>query len=416
MGFLSSAVGALAIFFCMFLLKKCIFPKWQSPSIPSFLLRIFSFFLCLVWTLCFAAVIIGTPKAQLDWPGSCKVILGAMLMACGAGFVALLFSPVLNNIFPPKRAWPSAAALCGRNFCSGAALGLNIVALMWLFGFDFSKLSWPAVFPNLLIVFPVIVFLSWACCTIATDLASKPADDSSRWLTDPPAPSTPMPQANKPNLVPITEISLEPAFLDTLSNTPLRYRYDDVPIDVPSSFFAAPWFSPRVSSPWLSLRHDVSDALFFYAEGHPLAPVPDSKLGRMASDWQRREEPFYFPITGIDQEKSQVMISMLFYREDPHRIPVDEPGAESYRLIGNARNEAMQEQITLCEEGDACALEYDADKDKYLVTCGQPIGYLPKAARRLVDEYGADALAVTIDSTGTDADGREYVFVSVDEA
>lgn len=242
------------------------------------------------------------------------------------------------------------------------------------------------------------------------------------WLTEKPAPE-PSTERKKPELVPITALTIEEFFPDEHDGVPLRYRYDDVCIPVPAAFFCEPRFEKYDTWPFLFVGYekDDDDSLYYSVFNidcvkptYILAKVPDNKLGRMAKDWYDRGEPYHFPITSLDPEHNQITISMLFYREGRHPIPMDEPGEESYRLIGNSRNAEMQEQIDLCEAGDDCTLEYDADKDKYLVSCGAPIGYLPKAARRLVDEYGAEGVTVTIDDTGIDSDGRAYVHVVVD--
>lgn len=297
-------------------------------------------------------------------------------------------------------------------FLRASGVILLLLSTMWCAGAvgDYSSavrsdvLSRGIGFSVVLVVVGVLLKLS--CNT-------RPKVREAEWLTDKPAPE-PSAEKKKPDLVPITKIDLDPIFLDSFSGTPLRYRYDDVPIDVDAPFFSAAWFSPLVSSPWVRIRTGDSGALFYTSEDHIISKVSDSKLDKMARDWYNRDDPYYFPITSIDPEHNKIFISMLFYREGRHPIPMDEPGEESYRLIGNSRNAEMQEQIDLCEAGDDCALEYDADKDKYLVSCGAPIGYLPKAARRLVDEYGEDDVTVTIDSVGVDSDGRSWVCVIVD--
>lgn len=253
--------------------------------------------------------------------------------------------------------------------------------------------------------------------------SKRPAEEYDQiWLTDKPKKTIPKAAATKEvKKVPITELTIIPEFPSSKQDMPLCYRYDDVYLTVPASFFTTATAIPSYHTPQILMYDPATEhgtgpnPDFFFADCKTrLCSIPDNKLGKMAMDWNRRHDPYYFPITSIDPEHNKVTISMLFYREDRHRIPMDEPGEESYRLIGNSRNAEMQEQIDLCEVGDECTLEFDADKDKYLVSCGAPIGYLPKSARRLVDEYGAEDVTVTIDDTSIDSDGRASVYVTVD--
>lgn len=354
------------------------------------------------------------------------VFLQFVLYGFAGGILFWLCSPWLNFFFRPQNPDAPKAALRTRNFFGGCAFSLLALSVSWLFGFDILELSLPSAFPLLFVVYPAVLFLVWLCCSVASDVVAHPqgfstTDTDKQWLTDKPDPE-PSTEKAKPDLVPITELTIEGFFPDEWDGIPLRYRYDDVYIPVPYAFFREPRFEKKETCPFLFIGYEKDDdALYFSVFNNDcveptyiLAKVPDNKLGRMAKDWYDRGDTYHFPITAIDPEHCQITITMLFYREGRHPIPMDEPGEESYRLIGNSRNAEMQEQIDLCEAGDDCTLEYDADKDKYLVSCGAPIGYLPKAARRLVDEYGADDVTVTIDNVGVDSDGRSWVCVVVD--
>lgn len=88
------------------------------------------------------------------------------------------------------------------------------------------------------------------------------------------------------------------------------------------------------------------------------------------------------------------------------------PSAKTYRLTANA-NRDMQDNIYCCVRGDVCDISYDYDKEKYLVSDGGDIGYLPVSAGKIVEQYGEGQCVVIVADTGTTDSGKDTVSVYV---
>ena len=88
------------------------------------------------------------------------------------------------------------------------------------------------------------------------------------------------------------------------------------------------------------------------------------------------------------------------------------PDAKAWRLTGNG-GEEMQDNILCCNRGDECTLDFDPEKEKYLVISGFEIGYLPAGAAKLVDSLGEFRCAVYVADTDTTDSGKESISVYI---
>ena len=139
--------------------------------------------------------------------------------------------------------------------------------------------------------------------------------------------------------------------------------------------------------------------------------VGNRRIAEMISDWLRRGEPVFAVVSSIDGERYTAAFDLYLYRDGLKYLLHRFPDAKPYKLTGNRRGE-LQENISYCSVGDECTLEYDIDKEKYLVSAGaSDIGYLPTAAAKIAEEQGEDNLVTYVADTLSDDEGIDEVTV-----
>jgi hypothetical protein len=150
-----------------------------------------------------------------------------------------------------------------------------------------------------------------------------------------------------------------------------------------------------------------------FCHGVPVGHVNHQKIGRMISDWIKRGDPIWAMITSADELKHTAAFDIYFYRDELKYLLMKNPDAKLYKLTGN-KNDEMQMWISMLRPGQPCAVEYDLEKEKYAVLSdGTPIGYLPVAAARIVEENGEDNVKVLVGDTELDDSGNDIVRVYV---
>ena len=143
-----------------------------------------------------------------------------------------------------------------------------------------------------------------------------------------------------------------------------------------------------------------------------LGTIKNSKLADMVSDWFKRSDPVFAVVARTDDERHAVAIDLFLYRDQLKYMLKRHPDAKRYKLTGNRREE-MQDNISCCKGGEECSIEYDFEKEKYLVISGFEIGYLPASAAKIVEEHGESNITAYIAEVSENDAGIYEVFVHV---
>jgi hypothetical protein len=126
----------------------------------------------------------------------------------------------------------------------------------------------------------------------------------------------------------------------------------------------------------------------------------DSKLQSMINDWLASNLPLQALVSSVNKSDDRITIDLAFYgnRKKKSRYTM----RKELKLIGN-KNVEMQDNISICSEGDSVTFSYDAEKEKYEVLDDGHllIGYLPSSAEKFVDEdYEAQITSIEYDDNG----------------
>lgn len=214
------------------------------------------------------------------------------------------------------------------------------------------------------------------------------------------------PPATPPTASPVIENNVPPVARDnTVKKRVMKlpellhgflesYRYTDVGIFVPEdSTFDLKGFEPGAI---LTLVQDPENPHDNHAVGLKLhnqlvGYLYRGKLQDMANDWIGKKMPLRAQLTACMRDKQRAEVTLVFYDLSQYKKYLAKyPNAKEYRLTGNT-NEEMQENIDMCSRGDECSIDYDIEKEKYLVSSGLDIGYLPASAAKHIDADGEDA-------------------------
>lgn len=179
------------------------------------------------------------------------------------------------------------------------------------------------------------------------------------------------------------------------------YQYFDVPIVLSSSKL-----SPGTLLNFSSSENQVS----ILAYSTPVGLMKPGRLCHMVQDWLCRGDPIWASVTSTDETTGVTSFALFFYRNEMKYMLDREPDAKQYKLIGNRSGE-LQENALYCEVGQECTLEFDDDKEKFCVSAGIPIGYLPAAAVKAMEELGPESACVFISNIETDEESRVIVYI-----
>lgn len=176
----------------------------------------------------------------------------------------------------------------------------------------------------------------------------------------------------------------------------LKYKYNDVAIFTPEDLkIDLEMLEPGNDLYFIKEPQNPYDnkAVAVYENGRKIGYMYRTVIKDMVNDYIDADCPVLAHISSIDDEEQKIRIFIAFYGSTFSKT-IDsklvksgfiESGKE-YKLTGN-RNEIMQEYISCMSAGEEVELEYDFDKEKYLVygIGGLEIGYLPKAAEKYED-------------------------------
>lgn len=147
--------------------------------------------------------------------------------------------------------------------------------------------------------------------------------------------------------------------------------------------------------------------------GQYIGRICNVKINDMAKDWLRRGEPVFAVVSRVDDDNHTAAIDLYLYRDELKYLLRRFPEAKPYKLTGNRRGE-LQDNICYCSSGDICSIEYDIDKEKYLVSAGSSeIGYLPAVAAKIAEEHGEDNLSCYVADVSSDDEGVDEVTVYI---
>lgn len=185
------------------------------------------------------------------------------------------------------------------------------------------------------------------------------------------------------------------------------YRYNDVAL-VPDEKMAV---EPMLCR--LITFQPQDDEVAVLCKGVRVGAMKSGTLQRMVREWMEKNDPIWAMITQADEEAHTASFELIFYRDELGYQLKKTPNAQKYRLTGN-RSEEAQGNIAFCEEGMPCTVDYDWDKEKYVVCFdGLEIGCLPASAARIAEEAGAENIKVFVADLKIDDEGKTVVFVYV---
>lgn len=189
----------------------------------------------------------------------------------------------------------------------------------------------------------------------------------------------------------------------TVDGKKLKYHYDRVRVFTPKELgvdFAKLDPGDDVELQKAPDNKYDSRAVAVVHSGARVGYLNKGKLYEMANDYLSEGLPILAHIDSIDDDKPELTVHLAFFgsrAEEPRTC---------YKLSG-AKGRAAQEAIEMLGDGAELDVEFDGEKEKYLVYYGMDtIGYLPKAA-----EKEADGSKCYVDSIETDDNGKYEVMV-----
>ncbi len=236
------------------------------------------------------------------------------------------------------------------------------------------------------------------------------------------SPTVSVPPASRPainkQMSPVVQNGVPEKKYNTLPNYCLEYvaayRYTEVGIFVPDdAIFDVEGFEPGSTPALIQEPNNPYDnrAVGLMLNERIVGYLYRGKLQDMANDWLTKKKPVRAQITACIRDKQRAEITLVFYDLSRYeKYLAKYPNARKYRLTGNTREE-MQDNISLCSSGDECSIDYDFEKDKYLVSSGADIGYLPASAAKRIEEDGEDAYNIFVADTDYDDRGKNIISV-----
>lgn len=191
-----------------------------------------------------------------------------------------------------------------------------------------------------------------------------------------------------------------------IGNANCKYKYDTVEITLMHGVDLDSIFAQRAT-------FDSSySPVAVLVNGQVIGSLNNGKLSEMVYDWNRRGEPVFAVVTHVDDERNEAALDLFFYRDELKYLLRRFPDSKAYRLTNNGRGE-MQDNISQCECGEECSVEYDVDKEKYVVSAVLEIGCLPTAAAKIVEAQGEENVSIYIAKIGSDDEGIDFADVYI---
>lgn len=276
-------------------------------------------------------------------------------------------------------------------------VALLVLLLLGLPGYFFNDIHTIIGCQVFIALVLVIVFFAVAVHSRGKDTVKPSSEEMSPAAplrSVPPAPAAP--PSDAPAAPPIR-------FPSSIGSASVTYQYDDVPL--------IPCVSP-VSSLIGKMLHFQADGdqVDVLTNGRLIGTMKPGRLCRMVTDWLSRGDPIRAAVTSVNDETHSVSFGLYFYRDEMQYLLRKNPDAKMYKLTGNRGGE-MQESASYSVPGSECSVEYDYEKEKYVVSDGSEIGYLPASAARYAEECEEGSVRVFIADVETDDEGKTVVFV-----
>lgn len=197
----------------------------------------------------------------------------------------------------------------------------------------------------------------------------------------------------------------------------LAYDYEDVNLFVPN----ADTFSDLSIGFKLYAyqeKDNVHDpnAVCFHNSRITYAYFFKGKLQDMANDYLSCGGDVMAIVTDMNPDEKKISAHIGYFKQkdqDEFKSYIRKnKNAKTYRLTGNT-SEEKQFNLACSKIGEKCEIEYDFDKDKYIVINGDEIGYLPATGTKIINEHGEDNCSVFIADIGENDSGKSYACVYI---
>lgn len=193
---------------------------------------------------------------------------------------------------------------------------------------------------------------------------------------------------------------------DSIDGCEIAYKYEDVAFDASGDIYKISNIGRK-----LDLFCDASDVQVLL-DNNRIGTLKNGKLCKMIQDFQHRDEPIYAAFSNFSVSENLGHMHLVFYRDMLRYYMARQPDARAYMLTGN-KNAEMQDNLTMCSVGDICDLDYDWEKERYLVRSVIDYGYLPAAATAFVQQHGEEHIAPIVFTVDTDGNGKIAVRVAL---
>lgn len=197
----------------------------------------------------------------------------------------------------------------------------------------------------------------------------------------------------------------------------LAYDYEDVNLFVPDPCaFEKMEIGTRLNAYQDKNNQHDQHAVRLECNRDTLAYFYRGKLQDMANDYLEFGGQVHGVVTALNPEDKKIQAHIGYYKgkdQDEYRSLVNmNTDVKKYKLTGNT-SEVKQANIMISKVGEKCELEYDPEKDKYIVLNGDEIGCLPSSAAKIVDEHGEENCSVFISEIDMNDSGKYYACVYV---
>lgn len=176
---------------------------------------------------------------------------------------------------------------------------------------------------------------------------------------------------------------------ESTDGVPLAYKYDNVKLFIVEG--EEPDFEKFEIGVFVRFVPEPNNpfdkrAIYAIAKNTKLGYLYKGKIQDMVHDFCSQECPVIARIETVSHTEKEIYLCMGFYRSPL----ISNDDGKSFKLTGN-KNQNMQDNILLSVIGQEVGIDYDYEKDKYVVTdSGGEIGYLPrKVEKYLEDKYSA---------------------------
>lgn len=190
-----------------------------------------------------------------------------------------------------------------------------------------------------------------------------------------------------------------------------KYKYDDVPVYRPDASFSELFEYDSVDVVLEPENPYDSKAVSFVFHGNTIGYLNKGTLQDMIHDFLNRGDLVKAQVQKIESDK--VYLKLFFCCKRSELLPAVD--SFSVKLVSNSKQE-WQDNIALCSEGEEVDLEYDFEKDKYLVTsCNCEIGYIPESKTSYIstlEDKGYFPIG-EIQETDMSDSGKYYVIIEV---